>query len=98
MDALDGVIARLRAGFDEPLAERGVRFSLRATTRLAAGGVRRVLLLQVMPVDGFDTFDWAASERSWIGRSRKLMAPESIEEQVSAILARYLDGEIPPFE
>lgn len=86
MGDLDGLISALRARFEEPLADRGVRFDLRASRRPVVGGIKQVLLLSVWPADGFDTFEWETSE------------PNSLEDQVSAVLVRYLNGEVPPFE
>ena len=98
MSDLEGLIAKLQARFEEPLANRGVRFSLRTRRLPALRGIRRVLVLGVWPLDGFDNFEWETSERGWLGPNHVLQATESLEEQVSAILVRYLNGEIPPFE
>ena len=98
MSDLDGLIAVLRARFEEPLAGRGVRFTLRASRRPAVRGIKQVLLLSVWPADGFDNFEWESSERGWLGQTQELQTTDSLEDQVSAVLVRYLNGEIPPFE
>ena len=97
MTDLEGLIAQLRARFDAPLADTGVRFLLRTTRRPAVRGIRRVLLLSVWPADGVDNFEWASSERGWLGGTRELLPIESLDENVSATLARYLNGDTPPF-
>lgn len=97
MTDLEGLIAQLSARFDEPLADKGVRFRLRTTRRPTVRGIRRVLLLSVWPADGFDNFEWPSSERGWLGGTRELLPTELLEANVSATLARYLNGETLPF-
>lgn len=95
---LDAIAVRLQEDFEEPLAQAGVTFRLRTVRRLGPRGTRRLLLLHVWPKDGFDNFEWANTEKTWLGRTTTLMSPTEIKLAAEGVLRRYMDGETPPFD